>query len=320
VNEASNLRAQCATLGAMLALCSAAAAPTAEVSSQAAHMIVLEYRPELVAAGFPNPVRRLTINGKSAWFIFDTGAGVHTLAAWFVKEAGLVAASGAASGRDSTGREVRFGIVRHVVATADGGGALELPWASVADFPGLFKDYDLGGLLSPQLLASDGLAAVLDLRTPDLRFEPFAAAVSRLGAQQPSRGRARVCESKSDHPNRLYAVPVQAAGTLALLELDSGATTTLVRKTSKAGRALARGAVTGDRAIGVGGVAERTLLARGATLEFAGQVWNLDLTVGGASGQCSPDGLLGMDILRACAVILGQHETAYVCDRPPEHR
>ena len=32
---------------------------------------------------------RLTFNNRTAWFGFDTGAGAHTLASWFVDAAGM---------------------------------------------------------------------------------------------------------------------------------------------------------------------------------------------------------------------------------------
>ena len=53
--------------------------------------IALQYDAALAKADLPSPAARLTINGRTAWFLFDTGAGVHVLASWFVKAAGLEA-------------------------------------------------------------------------------------------------------------------------------------------------------------------------------------------------------------------------------------
>jgi hypothetical protein len=98
--------------------------------------IALQYDAALAKADLPSPAARLTINGRTAWFLFDTGAGVHVLASWFVKAAGLEAGDvHGVHGIDSTGKAVALRGLRDLRATLDDGGVMKLGTATVADFP-----------------------------------------------------------------------------------------------------------------------------------------------------------------------------------------
>ncbi|MGH7480519.1 MAG: hypothetical protein ACRELV_00060, partial [Longimicrobiales bacterium] len=132
----------------------------------------------------PTLAVRLTFDSASAWFMFDTGAGAHTLARWFVDRAGMELDDSAAAGvraRDAAGQPVDLRIIREQVGRLPDGSALVIGSAIVAEFPPQFEAWEMGGLLNPQLLAHDGQAAVLDLRVPEFRIEPFDDAVRRLG-------------------------------------------------------------------------------------------------------------------------------------------
>src|SRR6478736_4670165 len=80
-----------------------------------ADSIPLHYDAALVAQGFPSPVMRVNIAGQPpAQFLIDTGASVHTLASWFVKEANLQASAAQGIARGSTGEETGVRVVRPV--------------------------------------------------------------------------------------------------------------------------------------------------------------------------------------------------------------
>src|SRR6185369_8115158 len=111
-----------------------------------------------------------------ARFLIDTGASVHTLASWFVKDAGLQADAARGTARGSTGQEAGIRVVRQTDLAIEGGRRLPLAEAIVVDFPPMFEQLRIAGLLSPQLFANDDEAAVLDLRVASLRIEPFQAA------------------------------------------------------------------------------------------------------------------------------------------------
>jgi hypothetical protein len=310
------MRRRAGVVGLMVVATAALAVAQSNRTAPTARPLVLSYVPALVAAGFPSAVIHLTVNGQSAWFLVDTGAGVHTWAAWFVDLAGLSARQSKTSALDSTGHEVGLRLVHNVAATLDGGGQLAFDTAAVADFPPFFTDNHIGGLVSPQMLAGETQAAVLDLRVPDLRFEPFETAVTELGAQvlRPPTG-PQVCHNtQSQFPSQLYAAPVMVNGVPAGLLVDSGATSTLLVPGSRAAREIGGRAVAGGRSQGVGGRTQTTKHASDVVVRFAGRVMTIDLTIGGVPSTCGPDGLLGMDVLQKCAVILGRNALAEVCD------
>ena len=275
----------------------------------------LEYPDGLRDADFPSPAARLTIAGRSAWFLFDTGAGVHTLASWFVEAVGLSSAEAeGVVGRDSTGRRLPYRVVRGVTLRFSDGRELALPEAVVTEFPSFFKDHEVAGALSPQLLSPAGSAAVLDLFVPELRIEAFDAAVTRLGAVEMRRGRAaRVCAEAGPLRNRLFAVTASVAGEPASLILDSGAAHSKLSSTSRAARKLEGRLEDGGTSTGLSGVVDAVKLARRVPINLGTHAATADVRVSPVGNACGPDGILGLDVIRSCAFVLADERIAFAC-------
>jgi hypothetical protein len=295
-----------------LALAAAVAAPPE------GRRIALSYDQRLVQADFPNPAVRLTVGEKSAWFLVDTGAGVHLIASWFVRAAGLPvdeAFGKQVSGVDATGRELPFRGIRGLKGVLGDGSSLVLPVAAVTDFSPDFEKAGVAGAINPQLLAAAGEAAALDLRAPELRFEPFESAVRRLGARVVPRKRLVVCGSTSGPvPNLLFALPVSVRGKEGSLVIDTGARVTKLAPDSGLVQGLRL--EPGGETTGVAGVAQSFALTRGLEVRFAGHAVTLDARVAGRGhGVCGRDGLLGLDALSGCAVVLGARDLALACGR-----
>src|SRR3954469_13300256 len=272
--------------------------------------IALRYDPTLAAAGFPSPLLRVTIGGRRVWFIIDTGAGVHTIASWLVNAAGLTTRQSKAVVTGSTGAEQPVRSIAPVRGRLDDGRTLSIGEGIVVEFPPLFQEHEIGGLLSPQLLAG-GDAVVLDLIAPSMTIAPPAVAIARVGGADAS---ARVCHNaESQFRNRLYAVQVTAAGTPASLLVDSGATRTVAADRSLVASQLASQAVSGSQTQGVGGAVTRTRQIPGITLSVAGANTTVDLTLGAVAGTCGQDGLLGMDALKHCVLVLGESAFGWSC-------
>ncbi len=270
----------------------------------------LGYQQDLVRNGFSSPVLEAALGGKPARLLVDTGAGVHTLTRWFANAASLHPTPVSSTARDSVGREVRLQRVETTLAV--NGRAAEIALI-VVDFPPVFEEHRIAGLLSPQLLAPASAAAVLDLRAGTLRFDSFEAAVRDTGAfELPS---AKVCAEGSVKPNRLYAAPVSVGGRTVLIELDSGAAVTTLKSGSLAARALGKGEVQ-SRTMGVAGqevVTERAT----ADVAFAGATANIAVQiVPGDPAGCEGDGLLGQDVLAHCVLVLGETRLAAACRAP----
>jgi len=281
--------------------------------------IPLHYDAQLSGADLSGPAARLTFNGKTAWFLLDTGTGIHVLGDWFVKAAGLPLDESTNKGLrsvDDAGNPVALRAVRNPVAGLEGGGTVSLGLALVVDFPSEFERFQIGGVISPQLLAADGRAAAFDLRTPELRLEPFDDAVRRLGAVALPRDRVRFCGSVDGPvPGLAFAIPVSAGGREGIVTVDSGAKLTRIAPASVLIRGLRLRP--GGETTGATGARQFYSIAPDVRLQFGGRATTLDARVSDADGQgCGRDGLLGLDALRECAVVLGQRDVAIACGVP----
>jgi hypothetical protein len=277
--------------------------------------IPLRYDAELTAVGFPSPLVSLTVGGQTATFLIDTGAGVHAFARWFVEASGLRPEPTNGTTTGSTGIENQVDLVSMVASTLDSGRLLVLPQATVADFPPLFAQHRIGGLLSPQLLAASGEDAILDLRTPRLTFREahnqFGAAAGKPAVASPA-----VCVSSgSPFRNRLYSTAVRLDGVPATLLVDSGATRTMLASTSQAAEAFAQRSVASGQSQGVGGQAEKVRRIPSVSVVRGGATAIVDLGLGTVGRLCGTDGLLGMDALRHCVATMSDSRFALTCGR-----
>jgi hypothetical protein len=268
--------------------------------------VPLQYDAALAEKGFPSPVVRIGVPGQPpALLLVDTGASIHTLAAWFVESAHIDAQAAEGTARGSTGNVSSIRVARDVPLKLENGDALPLTEAIVVDFPPMFGQLRIAGLLSPQLLAPPGQAAVLDLATPSMTIAPVASA--------PHTG--RVCINReSEFRNLSYSVPITILGQHGAMILDTGATSTLIAAGSSIGKALADRSVEGKHTQGLGGEAEATRHVPGVTIRRGGSPTIADVNLGKSPGPaCGPDGLLGMDALRGCVLVLGESSASIRC-------
>jgi hypothetical protein len=258
---------------------------------------------------------RLAIDGETAWFVVDTGAGAHMFARWFVDRAALPVDSSFTdlSARDATGTVVQVHVVHGLVGQLESGDSLPIGAAVVAQFPPFFESAQVGGALNPQLSASEASALVLDLRVPEMRIEPFDRAVRRLGATILSEDDLEVCViTAAPIPNRLYALRVKVGEREGWMQLDTGADATSVSQVS----ALVEGLTLepGGVAMGVAGQPREYLVARDIMLAFGGHTVVTSAHVVERSGEiCGPDGLLGLHAVERCALVLGSEALALAC-------
>jgi len=281
-----------------------------------ADSIPLHYDPNLVARGFPSPVVRVSIPGQApAQFLIDTGASVHTLAEWFVKSANIPADLAKGTARGSTGKETTIRVARQTDLALEDGHRLPLEEAIVVDFPPMFAELRIAGLLSPQLFARRDEAVILDLRTPSLDTAPLQVAVDRLHIEPLSSG--RVCINQdSEFRNRIYSMNVSVLGRSASMGLDSGATGSVIGADSAVARKLASRSIEGNHTQGLGGDAEAFRHVPAVKIRRAGTSVDVDLVIGRSpSPECGLDGLLGMDALRQCVLVLGPSALGMSCSR-----
>jgi hypothetical protein len=265
---------------------------------------------ELKRDGFPSPVLDATLGGLPARLLVDTGASAHVVTRQFAASGGLKTQKTGLTARDSTGQEIPAETLHADLRAAGTRLPIEL---AVLDFPRIFQEHAIAGLISPQLLAPAGEAAILDQRRGTLRFAPFEQALRETGARELPG--ARVCRPEGT-AHRLYVVPVQVAGTAAVLELDTGATVSTLVTSSAAGAALLPRARAEGSTTGVAGRPATTARVS-AELTFAGlrTAISAQLITSPERG-CEGDGLLGQDVLTACVLVLGESRLAAVCGSP----
>jgi hypothetical protein len=246
-------------------------------------------------------VLQVTVNGVTGWALVDTGAGIHTLAAWFVEKAGLVpdaSLTDRVSGKDASGERLWLRFLDDVPLTLEGSRSLRLSMAAVADFPAEFESARVAGLISPQSLLRDGEALTLDLRSPSLRIHPAGKADAE------ERGdRVDACRSTTVQvPSLLFAVSTAFEGRPARLLVDTGASATRLAGDASAAIGLPRDAARDQ--LGVGGVRESMSVARSVPVRVGGLEQVTDVAIGGGTSGCRGDGLLGIDVLRRCRLVL----------------
>jgi hypothetical protein len=300
---------------ALAAIIAAFAVSTTAQPSAAEHVIPLSFNSELAAQGFPSPLLRATVNGQVVWFLVDTGASLPTLATWFVAAVHFPTRPSKLMLVGATGATTRAKDVGPFSIQTRDGTPFAIPGAVVTDFPDVFAEQKIAGLLSPQLLAPSGQAAVLNLRTPSLGFGPFSTEVAALGitATAATAG-TRVCPSTDPSINgRTYGVPVTVAGIPGEMTADTGATSTTIAS-ARIARALAARAVANGEIQGVGGDPEKAKTVAGVTVVRASVARKLDVLLSASSGtDCGADGLLGMDALRGCTLVLGDKAMGIGC-------
>jgi hypothetical protein len=279
-----------------------AAQPARAGTSSAARTLPIRYDEALARRGFPSPVLKVTVNGVTGWALIDTGAGMHTLAAWFVEKAGLVpdaSLTDRVGARDASGERVWLRFLDDVSLTLEGTRALRLGVAAVADFPEEFQSARIAGLLSPQSILREGEALILDLRSPSLRIHAAEAA----GAEGARGDRLDACRSRAaEISGLLFATTAAFEGRPARLLVDTGASQTRLAGDASAAIGLPRDGARDQ--LGIGDVREPMAVARAVPVTLGGLEQALDVAIGGGSPGCGGDGLLGIDVLRRCRLVL----------------
>jgi hypothetical protein len=269
----------------------------------------------LAAKGFPSPLAKARIAAHEALFIIDSGASVNVLADWYAKVAKIptTTATGAATG--AGGKTTAVQTAHGLRGQWSDGQRLNLKEAIIVAFPPIFETLHLAGLMSPQLLAPEGTAAVLDLKVPSLEFKPFARAMSDLHLSQAIKVPQQVCRNPdSQFVNRLYLARVATAGVTDLVQIDTGATKTIFSVDSNIAHAIETNSELGPRSEGLGGEVNGQRMVRNVQFLRGGKTVALNPSIGAVSASCDAKGLLGMDALRSCLLVLGDSEMAFSCD------
>jgi predicted aspartyl protease len=256
------------------------------------------------------PLVHGTIAGKPTLLLLDTGAYDHLLEGWFAAELMDASASGkVAAVVDHANRRVAMDAWSPVSLALDGWGPLGTirPLATRDQTPGP-KAFGVGGILSPQRLARDG-PVVIDFTAGEMAGEDEVRAAARLAARRVSLGTAVRC-------GNTYAMAATVEGKDARLVVDTGAFATDLKASSAPGRALAgRSSVSRD-VYAIGGAVTTRLIAD-AKVTLGSMSEKLDVAIvndRGGGARCAGDGVVGMDVLGRCVLVIEATRMRVACD------
>jgi len=185
----------------------------------------------------------------------------------------------------------------------------------VTDVPDAVTRLGIGGFLSPQQLANDDLSVVIDFQKDEMRQihrgDALDSAGNALALDPP-----RVCSDK-DSPLQGLAFVIHAniEGTAADLLLDTGAHHSDLLATSKPGKALLPRSDPSREAVyaASGKVTPRTVHDAHLHIGALDATRDIDLIPGKQDDFCPRDGVLAMDILKQCVIVLDRQSVSGLC-------
>jgi predicted aspartyl protease len=289
---------------------SAAPAPQAEPGAQTPRKVGLRF--ELNGRRFPLPLVHGTVNGERVWMLVDTGANSHVIASWVARKVGMSLRALGDVGSDHTGRAVTAYTVEHPAMAIDEWGALPDGPMLVTDVPEPIARIGIGAFVSPQQLAAGGDAVVLDLPGHEMRSASWDEAGKVLDAMpghEIAPNGARLCEDTASAIKGLaFVLPASVDGHGVDLLVDTGAHRTDLLTTSRAGRLLAGRARPSKEQMYAASGLVKTSLVRAAAVKIGewSMTTDIDLVPGVADPVCPRDGVVSMDALASCTLVLGR--------------
>ncbi len=274
-----------------------------------ARKVALQF--ELRGHGFPLPLVHGTVAGVATWMLVDTGANSHVIAGWLARKVGLPIQRLGDVGTDHVGHTIPTYRVDHPQVAIDGWGSLADGPMLVTDVPEPIEHLGIGAFVSPQSLAN-GAAVVLDFPGKEMRLAAYDVAESELAnlAQgdllSPDGGVA--CEdTESPIKGLAYVIPANIEGQHVTLLIDTGAQRTDLLGSSRAGRMLAPRSVPNREQMFAASGRVRTRTLKGAQVTVGGRSirTDIDLMPGAPDPFCPRDGVVSMDVLSSCVLVLG---------------
>ncbi len=251
--------------------------------------------------------------------LVDTGANSHVIASWVARKAGFALRPLGAVGSDHTGRAVSAYTVEHPGVSIDDWGPLADGPMLVTDVPEPIERIGIGAFISPQWLAAAGDALVLDLANREMHTAPWddaSRALEALPGQEIAPRGVRLCRDDASAIKGLaFVLRASVDGHGVDLLLDTGAHRTDLLSTSQAAHQLAARATPNHEQMYAASGLVKTSLVRAADVRIGD--WSLtsdiDLVPGVADPLCPRDGVVSMDALQSCTLLLGLDQVRGRC-------
>jgi predicted aspartyl protease len=273
---------------------------------------------ELRGREFPLPVVHGTIAGEPVWMLVDTGANSHVIARWVARKVGMPLRPLGDVGTDHTGRSVTTYSVEHPRVAIDDWGPLTDGPMLVTDVPEAIERLGIGAFVSPQWLGAEDEAVVLDLRGREMHTSAFDEATRALEGHGRSLtvAPARLCEDMGSAIKGLaFVVQASVDGHAVELLLDTGAHRTDLLTTSRTGHKLEPRSLPSKEQMYAASGLVRTRVVKAAQVRVGehSMVADIDLVPGVADPVCPRDGVVSMDVLKSCVLVLGRKQVSGRC-------
>ncbi len=269
---------------------------------------------------FPLPLVHGTVAGVPTLILIDTGANAHIIAGWLARKAQLTTRAFGDTGVDHSGHSIETRRAAHPQMHVDNWGDLPDEPMLVTDVPDAVRHLGIGAFLSPQQLATDDASIVLDFQKSEMRQlrkgeTPDATSGNALALDPP-----RVCVDKDSPLQGLaFVVRAQIEGHDADLLLDTGAHHSDLLMASKPAKALYSRSDPSHESVyaASGKVTPRTVHDAHIHVGALEVTRELDLIPGQEDDFCPRDGVLGMDVLKKCVLVLDRHTISGLCNSDP---
>ncbi len=264
---------------------------------------------------FPLPIVHGKVAGVPTLFLVDTGANAHILTSWIARKAQLTTRAFGDQGVDHAGRAIETRRAPHPQVHIDNWGDLSDEPMLVTDVPEAVQRLGIGGFISPQQLASDDASIVIDFQKSEMRQ-------MRRGDSLDSAGNAlaldppRVCLDKDSPLQGLaFVVHGQIEGNAVDLLVDTGAHHSDLLSTSKPGKALLPRSEASKESVyaASGKVTPRTVHDAHLHVGALEVMRDVDLIPGKEDDFCPRDGVLAMDVLKQCVLVLDRQTVSGLC-------
>jgi hypothetical protein len=253
-----------------------------------------------------------TINGHPVLMLVDTGANSHVIAGWLARKIGMPMKKLGDIGTDHVGKSIATYRLDDVDLAVDDWGKLRTTTVLATEVPEVIEKLGIGAFISPQRLDEEGDAVVLDLAKGELRsawWDVEQKAMSENGTPLFDVDSARMCDD-SDGPIRglAYVVGSTIESQKVSLLVDTGAQHSDLFASSGPGQRLLDKSMVNKEAMytASGKVRARTLKSAHITTGNFAVTSDVGLIQGAPDASCPRDGVLAMDVLRSCTLLLGR--------------
>lgn len=253
--------------------------------------------------------------------LVDTGANSHVIAGWLARKLALPLKKLGDIGTDHVGKSIATYRIDKVDLAIDEWGKLSTSTVLATEVPGVIERLGIGAFISPQRLDEEGDAVVLDLRKNELRSawsDDIREELGDGGSPLVVLDQSRACE-EADGPVKglAFTVPAVVESQRVQLLVDTGAQHSDVFTSSPAGQRLLGQSTANKEPMytASGKISARQVRAAKVSVGAFSTIADVDLIQGAGDSSCPRDGVLAMDVLKNCTLVLSRSRIQGRCGK-----